>query len=94
MMTTTSDYDKEKLQERLAELALGVAVIRVGTPSEAETKSKKEALDDAISATKAAVAERIVPAHRCSLVSHLPWASRGTGERHAGDGAKEAWDRS
>jgi chaperonin GroEL len=58
---TTSDYDREKLQERLAKLSGGVAVIRVGAPSEAEMKSKKEALDDAISATKAAVAEGIVP---------------------------------
>jgi chaperonin GroEL len=57
---TTSDYDKEKLQERLAKLAGGVAVIRVGAPSESEMKSKKEALDDAISATKAAVSEGIV----------------------------------
>jgi chaperonin GroEL len=58
---TTSDYDKEKLQERLAKLSGGVAVIRVGAPTEAEMKSRKEALDDAISATKAAVAEGIVP---------------------------------
>jgi chaperonin GroEL len=58
---TTSDYDREKLQERLAKLAGGIAVIRVGAPSEAEMKSRKEALDDAISATKAAVAEGIVP---------------------------------
>ena len=58
---TTSDYDREKLQERLAKLAGGVAVIKVGAPTEAEMKSKKEALDDAISATKAAVAEGIVP---------------------------------
>ncbi len=58
---STSDYDREKLQERLAKLSGGVAVIRVGAPSEAEMKSKKEALDDAISATKAAVAEGIVP---------------------------------
>jgi len=57
---TTSDYDREKLQERLAKLAGGVAVIRVGAPTEAEMKSKKEALDDAISATKAAVAEGVV----------------------------------
>jgi chaperonin GroEL len=57
---TTSDYDREKLEERLAKLAGGVAVIRVGAPSEAEMKSRKEALDDAISATKAAVAEGIV----------------------------------
>jgi chaperonin GroEL len=58
---TTSDYDKEKLQERLAKLAGGVAVVRVGAPSEAELKSRKEAFDDAISATQAAVAEGIVP---------------------------------
>jgi chaperonin GroEL len=58
---TTSEYDKEKLQERLAKLSGGVAVIRVGAPSEAELKSRKEALEDAISATKAAIAEGIVP---------------------------------
>jgi chaperonin GroEL len=56
----TSDYDREKLEERLAKLSGGVAVIRAGAPSEAEMKSRKEALDDAISATKAAVAEGIV----------------------------------
>jgi chaperonin GroEL len=56
----TSDYDREKLEERLAKLAGGVAVIRVGAPTEAEMKSRKDALDDAISATKAAVAEGIV----------------------------------
>jgi chaperonin GroEL len=65
---TTSDYDKEKLQERLAKLAGGVAVIRVGAPSESEMKSKKEALDDAISATKAAVAEGIVPGGGLALL--------------------------
>lgn len=64
----TSDYDKEKLQERLAKLSGGVAVIRVGAPSEAEMKSKKEALDDAISATKAAVAEGIVPGGGLALL--------------------------
>ena len=57
---TTSDYDREKLEERLAKLSGGVAVIRVGAPSESEMKSRKEALDDAISSTKAAVAEGIV----------------------------------
>ncbi|HUG99251.1 MAG TPA: chaperonin GroEL [Gammaproteobacteria bacterium] len=64
----TSDYDREKLQERLAKLSGGVAVIRVGAPSEAELKSKKEALDDAISATKAAVAEGIVPGGGLALL--------------------------
>jgi chaperonin GroEL len=65
---TTSDYDREKLQERLGKLSGGVAVIRVGAPSEAEMKSKKEALDDAISATKAAVAEGIVPGGGLALL--------------------------
>jgi len=65
---TTSDYDREKLQERLAKLAGGVAVIRVGAPSEAEMKSRKEALDDVISATKAAVAEGIVPGGGLALI--------------------------
>jgi len=58
---TTSDYDREKLQERLAKLTGGVAVIRVGAPSEAEMKKLKEAFEDAISATKAAVEEGILP---------------------------------
>ena len=65
---TTSDYDREKLQERLAKLAGGVAVIRVGAPTESEMKAKKEALDDAISATKAAVAEGIVPGGGLALL--------------------------
>ena len=65
---TKSDYDREKLQERLAKLAGGVAVIRVGAPSESELKAKKEALDDAISATKAAVAEGIVPGGGLALL--------------------------
>lgn len=65
---TTSDYDREKLEERLAKLAGGVAVIRVGAPSEAEMKSRKEALEDAISATKAAVAEGIVPGGGLTLL--------------------------
>jgi chaperonin GroEL len=64
----TSDYDKEKLKERLAKLAGGVAVIRAGAPSEAEMKAKKEALDDAISSTKAAVAEGIVPGGGLALL--------------------------
>ncbi len=64
----TSDYDREKLQERLARLAGGVAVIRVGAPSESEMKSRKEAFDDAISATKAAMAEGIVPGGGLALL--------------------------
>ncbi|WP_296433184.1 chaperonin GroEL, partial [Yoonia sp.] len=65
---TTSDYDKEKLQERLAKLSGGVAVIRVGAPSEAEIASQKEALDDAINATKAAVEEGVVPGGGLALL--------------------------
>ena len=65
---STSDYDKEKLQERLAKLSGGVAVIRAGAPSEAEMKAKKDALDDAISATKAAVSEGIVPGGGLALL--------------------------
>ena len=65
---TTSDYDREKLEERLAKLSGGVAVIRVGAPAEAEMKAKKEALDDAISSTKAAVAEGIVPGGGLALL--------------------------
>lgn len=66
--STTSDYDKEKLQERLARLSGGVAVIRVGAPSETELKSLKEAFDDAISATKAAVEEGVVPGAGLALL--------------------------
>jgi len=65
---TTSQYDKEKLEERLAKMSGGVAVIRVGAPTEAEMKAKKEALDDAISSTKAAVAEGIVPGGGLALL--------------------------
>ncbi len=65
---TTSDYDREKLEERLAKLSGGVAVIRVGAPAESEMKAKKDALDDAISATKAAVEEGIVPGGGLALL--------------------------
>jgi len=68
MEDTSSDYDREKLEERLAKLSGGVAVIRVGAPSESEMKTKKEALDDAISSTKAAVAEGIVPGGGLALL--------------------------
>ena len=58
---TTSDYDREKLQERLAKLAGGVAVLHIGAPSEVEMKEKKDRVDDALSATRAAITEGIVP---------------------------------
>jgi chaperonin GroEL len=77
---TTSDYDREKLQERLAKLSGGVAVIRVGAPSESEMKSKKEALDDAISATKAAVAEGIVPGGGLALLRAIDAVEREEGK--------------
>jgi chaperonin GroEL len=73
---TTSDYDKEKLEERLAKLSGGVAVIRVGAPSEAEMKSRKEALEDAINATKAAVAEGIVPGGGLALLRAIDAVER------------------
>ncbi|POA31563.1 MULTISPECIES: chaperonin GroEL [unclassified Pseudomonas] len=72
MDATTSDYDREKLQERLARLSGGVAVIRVGAPSEAEMKARKDALDDAISATRAAIAEGIVPGGGLALLKAVP----------------------
>jgi chaperonin GroEL len=73
---STSDYDREKLEERLAKLSGGVAVIRVGAPSEAEMKSRKEALEDAIAATKAAVAEGIVPGGGLALLRAIEAVSR------------------
>jgi chaperonin GroEL len=65
---TTSDYDREKLQERLAKLAGGVAVIRVGGSTEVEVKEKKDRVDDAMNATKAAVEEGIVPGGGVALL--------------------------
>ena len=81
---TTSDYDKEKLQERLAKLTGGVAVIRVGAPAEAEMKSRKEAFEDAIAATRAAIAEGIVPGGGLALLRAIP-AVEKEAERAAGD---------
>jgi len=76
MKKSTSDYDREKLQERLAKLAGGVAVIRVGAPSEAEMKSRKEAFEDAISATRAAIAEGIVPGAGLALLRAIDAVER------------------
>jgi chaperonin GroEL len=61
MENTTSDYDREKLQERLAKLAGGVAVLYIGAPTEVEMKEKKDRVDDALHATRAAVEEGVVP---------------------------------
>ena len=66
--TTTSDYDKEKLQERLAKLAGGVAVLYVGAATEVEMKEKKDRVDDALAATRAAVEEGIVPGGGIAMV--------------------------
>ncbi|MDW8071410.1 MAG: chaperonin GroEL [Anaerolineae bacterium] len=69
---STSDYDKEKLQERLAKLAGGVAVIRVGAATEVELKEKKHRVEDALSATRAAVEEGIVPGGGVALLNAIP----------------------
>jgi chaperonin GroEL len=85
---TTSSFDKEKLRERLAKLSGGVAVIRVGAPSEVELKNRKEAFDDAISATKAAMAEGIVPGGGLSLLRAIDAvaaeAQKCEGDEHTG----------
>ena len=70
--TTTSSYDKEKLHERLAKLAGGVAVLYIGAPSEVEMKEKKDRVDDALSATRAAIAEGIVPGGGVAYIRCLP----------------------
>ena len=69
---TTSDFDKEKLQERLARLAGGVAIIKVGAATEVELKEKKHRVEDALSATRAAVEEGIVPGGGVALVNIIP----------------------
>jgi chaperonin GroEL len=77
---TTSDYDKEKLQERLAKLAGGVAVIRVGGATEIEVKDKKDRVDDALNATKAAVEEGILPGGGTALLYATKVLQNLTGE--------------
>jgi chaperonin GroEL len=73
---STSDYDKEKLQERLAKLAGGVAIIRVGAATETELKEKKHRVEDALSATRAAVEEGIVPGGGVALINALEAISK------------------
>jgi chaperonin GroEL len=70
--TTTSDYDREKLQERLAKLAGGVAVLYVGAPSEVEMKEKKDRVNDALSATRAAIEEGTVPGGGIGYIRAIP----------------------
>ncbi|MCA9939290.1 MAG: chaperonin GroEL, partial [Anaerolineales bacterium] len=86
---STSDYDREKLQERLAKLSGGVAIIRVGAATEVELKEKKHRVEDALSATRAAVEEGIVPGGGVALINalsaldgvHMPAGDESTGVR-------------
>jgi chaperonin GroEL len=78
--STTSDYDREKLQERLAKLAGGVAVLYVGAPTEVEMKEKKDRVDDALAATRAAVEEGIVPGGGVALIRSIETLDKLKGE--------------
>jgi chaperonin GroEL len=84
---STSDWDKEKLQERLAKLAGGVAVIKVGAATETELKEKKHRMEDAVSATRAAVEEGIVPGGGTVLINAIPALDKLTLEGDAATGA-------
>ncbi len=77
---STSDYDKEKMQERLAKLSGGVAVLYVGAPTEVEMKEKKDRVDDALAATRAAVQEGIVPGGGVALIRSLDGLDKVKGE--------------
>ena len=81
----TSDYDKEKLQERVAKLAGGVAVIKVGAATEVEMKEKKDRVDDALHATRAAVEEGIVPGGGTALVRAIEAVEKLKGDNHEQD---------
>ncbi|MBM3130099.1 MAG: chaperonin GroEL [Chloroflexi bacterium] len=85
---TTSDYDKEKLQERLAKLAGGVAVIRVGAATETELKEKKHRVEDALSATRAAVEEGIVPGGGVALLNVVSALDKVEGNGDIGTGVQ------
>ena len=80
---TTTDYDREKLQERLAKLAGGVAVVKVGAATETEMKEKKARVEDALHATRAAVEEGIVPGGGVALYPRAEGARQARGERRA-----------
>ncbi len=82
---STSDYDKEKLQERVAKLAGGVAVIKVGAATEIEMKEKKARVEDALHATRAAVEEGVVPGGGVALLRALPAVEKLTGANHDQD---------
>jgi len=83
--TATSDYDKEKLQERVAKLAGGVAVIKVGAATEVEMKEKKDRVDDALHATRAAVEEGVVPGGGVALIRVLDAVRKLKGDNHEQD---------
>ncbi|MBD3670263.1 MAG: chaperonin GroEL [Gammaproteobacteria bacterium] len=83
--TATSDYDKEKLQERVAKLAGGVAVIKVGAATEMEMKEKKDRVDDALHATRAAVEEGVVPGGGVALIRVLGAVRKLSGDNHEQD---------
>ncbi|MBI2304332.1 MAG: chaperonin GroEL [Chloroflexi bacterium] len=83
---TTSDFDREKLQERMAKLAGGVAVIKVGAPTEVELKEKKHRVEDALSATRAAVEEGIVPGGGVAFINALPALDKVGAEGEEGTG--------
>lgn len=82
---TTSEYDREKLQERLAKLSGGVAVLYVGAATEVEMKEKKDRVDDALSATRAAVEEGIVPGGGVALIRTIPALSKLSGDNQDED---------
>ena len=82
---TDSDWDREKLQERVAKLAGGVAVLRAGAATEVELKEKKHRLEDAISATRAAIEEGIIPGGGSALVQAAAAARRPRLDRRRGD---------
>src|SRR5687767_10179622 len=85
---TTSDYDKEKLQERMAKLSGGVAIIKVGAGTETELKEKKHRVEDALSATRSAVEEGIVPGGGVALINAQPALDKLTLEGDAGVGVQ------
>jgi len=86
---TTSDYDKEKLQERLAKLSGGVAVIKVGAATEVELKEKKHRVEDALSATRAAVEEGIVPGGGVALINAMRALEKDNIKKALADAEKE-----
>jgi chaperonin GroEL len=85
MESTTSDYDREKMQERLAKLAGGVAVIKVGAATEVEMKEKKDRVDDALHATRAAVEEGVVPGGGVAMIRALQAVRSVKGDNHDQD---------